>query len=418
MFRYINALHPVFEHQVVAAVGVEDGKYKALITDFRLVLIEDVSVEGKAVDAPFQYVPVPDTLELGKFDIQFDAEAGCFTFPPDAVMKEPTVVLDELKKPGADVGAFINTIGGVVAGMKLFPLPSMLSNLTQKWAVIHLVDGEVRMRTSDDYDALRTAAETVVGTCDLDQEHAFAVPGDIIALCMQNDEKVVSGFQVKGHTYFFMIKTPEFMAVYGCKPLQLEEPDVVDENATPEPENPGTPENEPLQQEGESAPEEQAAAEEPEEQPAAEPMEQCAEEPTDGTDAQAAEVGADTPEESAEEPGSSQSPGSGEPAPKPQADDYDVQEALDVLLPDLVKGVKDLTHANSVEMAKILKNIAKQVRKQMGRKADPSELAEIQAKLVDANKRADAAEAVLDGVRGELEPMKSVLNIKTKGFWK
>ena len=406
MFQYINQLHPLFECQPFAAVGSKEGKWQALMTDRRLILQEKVAQPANTEATPIEYVPV---CEFGTDIVQFDADTGAFSYPEGAKVLTSVEVDDINGKPAVPIKNMADTIAGIMVGMTAFSMPAAASKHEGAWALFHFKGGNLAMRFSDTYDGLLTAPEALCAPSEtVEGEHAFAVPADVVRVCLGASDKCAAGFLAKGPDTYFTIKTPDFDAIYACKHMGISHlnkeaaSDAADLAAS------APPADEPTKPLGEATtqPQESTSEEQSTEQVSTEEQESTEE---DGKGPEEVPAVVQVTTDTVQGDGASV-PAGGEGAeetPKPRMEDVDPMEALDVHMADLIRSTKEVAHSNMVSMEKLRKNVAKQCRKALKSVGNDSQ----RAQLATANDRADKAEKLLSSLRSDLAPFRGVLNV-------
>lgn len=418
MLKYINQLALLFEHQPTTAVGAEDGVYTAFMTDTRMLLKEKTAAPA-AADAPMAFGKCAGLDAITEVnDVQF-AE-GAFKFKSEELF-DSKETLNAVNKPSMTIDKLLKGMESVAAKMTIINFPATFKAISDAWLAIHIVDGELRMRSADSHDALATSMEVAISKCKLEGEFAFSVPTKLITVCLENSDKVVASFKEQNGIYYFRVMTPEFEGAYACKPLILETEEEETVRKTEEdvttlaaamPAGEGTDQataDNAMADDDASRSTGGHTATTATDENSGDPGNAETEEPVAETSEQVEEGSQEG--ETSEETGESGVSETGEdPAPPPKkAEDVDPLEALDVLMPELIRNTKQTVHANLVELEKYRKNVAKQARKALKAKADAGETAELKKQLAAETKRANKAEAELAKLKGSLSALKGII---------
>jgi hypothetical protein len=290
-----------------------------------------------------------------------------------------------------------------------FTLPGCIYTCKDKWMAFRFSGGKLYGRSAAEYEDLYEAKEVQFHTeysDEIKDGTCFAVKSELLSTCRElSDDQLTISVRATGNLSIG-IRTPDFMCVYVCNPLTIEENvEMPEENE----EKSGAPENQETVTDANEASSEQVEEaevnESEEETVGSEPEE-------DETDSEEEET-----EEETEDPGEEEDSGEsddtasdgGDASEKttPASEDVDPLEAYDVIIPDLIKDIQEEARLKGNELKRVLKNATKQARKAIKSSADPAEVAELKRKLASETKRADKAEKELKEIKDGLSFLKS-----------
>jgi hypothetical protein len=274
-----------------------------------------------------------------------------------------------------------------------FTLPASIYTCKDKWMAFRFSGGKLYGRSAAEYEDLYEATELQFHTeysDEIKDGTCFAVKSELLRTCRElSDDQLTISVRASDNVSIG-IRTPDFMCVYVCNPLTIEENvEMPEENE----EKSGAPENQEVE------PEVVTEEETPEEPGLEEEATDDATETTESDDTDGDDAGEDEGDSDGNETGSGES--------APATEDVDPLEAYDVIIPELIKDIQEEARIKGNELKRVLKNATKQARKAIKSTADPAEVAELKRKLASETKRADKAEKELKEIKDGLSFLKS-----------
>jgi len=362
--KVLRTLAPLFERQHLTLKGAHKGKWIIAMTDRYVTVIEEHDLKGDPkpmyldsyVKGSINPANIPATL--GKDNLPF--------YPKGVELITSKEIEKDSGKELMEAAGLLKRIDSLMVGMQCFELPASLHTLKGEWIAVRLGEGMVRVRMSDTFEGLGKSAEHEMGVCDESIEPVeFPLPLELFRMLEKLEPENIAIGVKKTKAVAVSIRIPGALLVIFTKPLNLEEP--MNETATDAP----------------SAADLAAGAPGAEENPEAPESSEITVEPT---------IDGDTETTEPIEPAADDEDAA---AQKVIPEDVDPMEALDVLIPEIMRSQAEANKDAFTKMRVLVRNVKKQCRKALKSTADPAEVTELKKKLAVAEKQRDAAKKAL-----------------------